>query len=86
MDTGKAPAKDTWKLGDLEFTSRLMLGTGKYATFSLMQEAHAIAGIEMVTIAVRRVNLSDRSTESLLDFIDRKKITVLPNTAGCYNA
>ena len=72
--------------GGREFTSRLIVGTGKYASFDLMRRAHEASGAEMVTVAVRRVNLSDRSKESLLDFIDTKRLTLLPNTAGCYTA
>src|SRR5580700_3665465 len=68
------------------FGSRLIVGTGKYRSFQEMARAHAASGAEMVTVAVRRVNLSDRSKESLLDYIDRKKIFILPNTAGCYSA
>lgn len=68
------------------FTSRLIVGTGKYPSFAVMQQAHEASGAEMVTVAVRRVNLSDRTKESLLDFIDTKKIALLPNTAGCYSA
>jgi thiazole synthase len=68
-----------------EFHSRLILGTGKYSSFELMRRCHGISGTEMVTVAVRRVNLSDRSKESLLDYIDRNRVTILPNTAGCYN-
>jgi thiazole synthase len=68
------------------FTSRLIVGTGKYSSFQIMREAHEASGAEMVTVAVRRVNISDRSKESLLDYIDTKKIFVLPNTAGCYTA
>jgi len=77
---------DGWRIGDMEFKSRLILGTGKYSTFEVMKTAHEIAETEMVTVAVRRVNLNDKSKPSLLDFIDRKKIRLLPNTAGCYNA
>lgn len=69
-----------------EFSSRLMVGTGKYATFPLMAEALEASGAEIVTVAVRRVNISDRSKESLLDYIDLKKYTLLPNTAGCFTA
>jgi thiazole synthase len=69
-----------------EFRSRLIVGTGKYRTFQEMQRCHEASGAEMVTVAVRRVNLTDRSKESLLDYIDRDKIFILPNTAGCYNA
>jgi thiazole synthase len=68
------------------FHSRLIVGTGKYRTFQEMARAHASSGADMVTVAVRRVNLTDRSKESLLDFIDREKIFILPNTAGCYSA
>jgi thiazole synthase len=69
-----------------EFKSRLIVGTGKYRTFPEMQQCHEATGADMVTVAVRRVNLTDRSKESLLDYIDREKIFILPNTAGCYNA
>ncbi len=68
------------------FRSRLIVGTGKYRSFQEMARAHAASGADMVTVAVRRVNLSDRTKESLLDFIDREKIFILPNTAGCYSA
>jgi len=68
------------------FTSRLIVGTGKYPSHPVMAQAHAASGAEMVTVAVRRVNLSDRSRESLLDYIDTDRIFVLPNTAGCYTA
>lgn len=68
------------------FGSRLIVGTGKYRSHQEMARAHAASGAEMVTVAVRRVNLTDRSKESLLDYIDRSKIFVLPNTAGCYSA
>src|SRR6185369_5024414 len=68
------------------FRSRLIVGTGKYRTFQEMARAHAASGADMVTVAVRRVNLTDRSKESLLDFIDREKIFILPNTAACYTA
>src|SRR5512138_3620518 len=68
------------------FSSRLIVGTGKYSTFQTMREAHEASGAEMVTVAVRRVNISDRSKESLLDYIDTSKMFILPNTAGCYTA
>src|ERR1700722_14273636 len=67
------------------FRSRLIVGTGKYRSHQEMSRAHAASGADMVTVAVRRVNLTDRTKESLLDFIDREKIFILPNTAGCYN-
>ncbi len=68
------------------FRSRLIVGTGKYASFSLMRDALEKSGAEMVTVAVRRVNISDRSRESLLDYIDTSRFMLLPNTAGCYTA
>ena len=74
------------KIAGREFRSRLIVGTGKYRSFQEMQRCHQASGAEMVTVAVRRVNLTDRSKESLLDYIDRSKIFILPNTAGCYSA
>ena len=68
------------------FASRLIVGTGKYRSLAEMARAHVASGTAMVTVAVRRVNLSDRTKESLLDYIDREKIFLLPNTAGCYTA
>src|SRR6267378_3142070 len=66
-----------------EFRSRLIVGTGKYKSFQENARALEASGAEMVTVAVRRVNL-DRTKESLLDFVDPKKYILLPNTAGCY--
>src|SRR5438034_6866834 len=66
------------------FSSRLIVGTGKYSSPPVMVKAHEASGAEMVTVAVRRVNISDRSQPSLLDYIDTSKYFVLPNTAGCY--
>jgi thiazole synthase len=68
------------------FQSRLIVGTGKYPSHAVMAQAHEASGAEMVTVAVRRVNISDRSRESLLDYIDTTRIFILPNTAGCYTA
>jgi thiazole synthase len=68
------------------FTSRLIVGTGKYPSHQVMRDCHLASGADMVTVAVRRVNISDRSRESLLDYIDTDRIFILPNTAGCYNA
>jgi thiazole synthase len=76
----------TLNIAGREFRSRLVVGTGKYRTFQEMQRCHEASGADMVTVAVRRVNLTDRSKESLLDYIDRDKIFILPNTAGCYTA
>src|SRR6266849_8146759 len=81
----KAPAADPLVLGGRSFASRLIVGTGKYASFPLMKEALEVSAAEIVTVAVRRVNLTDRSKESLLDFIP-KGMKILPNTAGCYTA
>jgi len=76
---------DIFSIADKTFTSRLIVGTVKYSSNAVMRRAHEASGAEMVTVAVRRVNISDRSKESLLDSID-KKIFLLPNTAGCYSA
>ena len=72
-------------LGGKEFSSRLIVGTGKYASNEIMRQAHEESGAQIVTVAVRRVNLPGTG-ESLLDFIDTKRFTLLPNTAGCYTA
>lgn len=77
---------DVLRIADKEFRSRLIVGTGKYRSFQEMARAHEASGAEIVTVAVRRVNLTDKSKESMLDYIDRKKFFILPNTAGCYNA
>src|ERR1700743_1008719 len=77
---------DTLTIAGRTFQSRLFVGTGKYRSFQEMARCHAASGAEVVTVAVRRVNLSDRSSESLLDYIDRSKLFILPNTAGCYTA
>src|SRR5256712_7433077 len=77
---------DVLRIAGKEFRSRLIVGTGKYRSFQEMARAHEASGAEIVTVAVRRVNLTDRSKESLLDYIDRSKIFILPNTAACYSA
>jgi thiazole synthase len=77
---------DVLRIAGREFHSRLIIGTGKYRSFQEMARAHAASGAEIVTVAVRRVNLTDRTKESLLDYIDRDKFFILPNTAGCYSA
>ncbi len=77
---------DVLRIAKREFHSRLIVGTGKYKTFQEMARALEASGTEIVTVAVRRVNLTDRSKESMLDYIDRKKFFILPNTAGCYSA
>jgi thiazole synthase len=68
------------------FRSRLIVGTGKYPSHAVMAQAHEASGADMVTVAVRRVNIADRSHESLLDYIDTSRMFILPNTAGCYTA
>src|SRR6202162_2827825 len=77
---------DLLRIAGRQFNSRLFVGTGKYRSFQEMARCHAASGAEVVTVAVRRVNLTDKSKESMLDFIDRSKMFILPNTAGCYNA
>ncbi|GAB4239522.1 MAG: thiazole synthase [Acidobacteriota bacterium] len=74
-----------WQIADRKFTSRLIVGTGKYADLETMEKALTVSGAEIVTVAVRRVNLNDRSSESILGRIP-KHMMLLPNTAGCYTA
>lgn len=69
-----------------EFQSRLIIGTGKYSSFEIMKQCHEASGAEMVTVAVRRVNLNERGKGSMLDYIDTERMSILPNTAGCYTA
>jgi thiazole synthase len=77
---------DTLVIAGKSFGSRLIVGTGKYTSPAVMVKAHEASGAEMITVAVRRVNISDRSRESLLDYIDTNRYSLLPNTAGCYTA
>ncbi|HEV2689547.1 MAG TPA: thiazole synthase [Bryobacteraceae bacterium] len=77
---------DVLHLAGRDFGSRLFVGTGKYRSFQEMARCHAASGADVVTVAVRRVNLTDKSKESLIDYIDRSKMFILPNTAGCYTA
>jgi thiazole synthase len=83
--TVAAPSADPLVIAGRTFGSRLILGTGKYSSPELMRAAHRAAATEMVTVAVRRVDIT-RQTQSLLDFIDTSRIALLPNTAGCYTA
>src|SRR5207249_7094917 len=76
---------DTFTIAGKTLSSRLIVGTGKYSSPGVMVQAHEASGAEMITVAVRRVNL-DRTKESLLDYIDASKYFLLPNTAGCYTA
>src|SRR6202158_5679851 len=77
---------DRLTIAGRECASRLFVGTGKYRSFPEMARCHEASGAEWISVAVRRVNLTDRSKESLLDHIDRSKFFLLPNTAACYNA
>jgi thiazole synthase len=77
---------DTWTVAGRTFRSRLIVGTGKYKDFAQNAAALEASGAEIVTVAVRRVNISDPKAPMLTDFIDPKKITYLPNTAGCFTA
>jgi thiazole synthase len=82
---GGGSVDDTFTIAGRKFRSRLIVGTGKYPSHQVMAEAHRLSGTDMVTVAVRRVDLKAPKGESLLDYIDREKIMILPNTAGCYN-
>jgi thiazole synthase len=84
MSTAAAALADRFEIGNRVFTSRLIIGTGKYRSYDEMKAAHRASGAEMVTVAVRRVPL-DRSVESFLDHLD-PSLQILPNTAGCYTA
>jgi len=78
--------QDILRIAGREFSSRLFVGTGKYRSFQEMARCHQASGADAVTVAVRRVNLTDKSKESLIDYIDRSKMFILPNTAACYTA
>jgi thiazole synthase len=73
------------KIGKYEFASRLIVGTGKYPSMDAMRAAHAASGADMVTVAIRRISLDDASGKTMLDYIDRERMRILPNTAGCYS-
>jgi thiazole synthase len=77
---------DFLTIGGIQLKSRLIVGTGKYKDFEQTRRAIEASGADMVTVAVRRVNIIDRDKENLLDYIDPKKYKILPNTAGCYTA
>jgi thiazole synthase len=77
---------DKLMIAGREFSSRLIIGSGKYKSFQQMAEALVRSGAEVITVAVRRVNITERNKESLLDWIDTNKYFILPNTAGCYTA
>jgi thiazole synthase len=78
--------KDDFVIAKKKFKSRLIVGTGKYKNFQQTAEAIKASGTDMVTVAVRRVNITDKKEPALMDYIDPKKITYLPNTAGCFNS
>ena len=78
--------KDQLKIGKHNLTSRLIVGTGKYKNFKQTADAVKASGADMVTVAVRRVNILDKKKPVLMDYIDPKKIIYLPNTAGCFNS
>src|SRR5881296_809525 len=82
---GGSGTDDPFVIAGRTFKSRLIVGTGKYSSNQVMAEAHRRSGTDMVTVAIRRIDLKAPKGQSLLDFIDREKIMILPNTAGCYN-
>lgn len=86
MNPPTLPADEGLRIGQHTLRSRLIVGTGKYASFELMQQALAVCGADCVTVAVRRERLYDKSGRSILDFLDLKRLTLLPNTAGCFTA
>jgi thiazole synthase len=86
QQTLSSPTIDPLRLGSITIHSRLIVGTGKYATYEVMQEALAASGAEVVTVAVRRERLIDSQGRSILDFLDLDRYTILPNTAGCFIA
>ncbi|MBA4188552.1 MAG: thiamine biosynthesis protein ThiS [Planctomycetaceae bacterium] len=80
------PLDSKLKVGGFTFNSRLFTGTGKYTSYELMQQSMVASGCDVTTVAVRRERLIDKDGKSLLDFLDLKKLTILPNTAGCFSA
>jgi len=86
MNAPQSFNSDTWTVAGRTFASRLIVGTGKYKSFEENAAAVEASGAEIVTVAVRRVNISDPNQPKLTDFIDPKKVTYLPNTAGCFTA
>ena len=83
---GTAPRQDAIRIGNHTLNSRLIVGTGKYQTFEIMQQALKLSGADCVTVAVRRERLLDGDGRNILDYIDVKHFTLLPNTAGCFTA
>src|SRR6188508_2622527 len=86
-DEDRRPAvSDALRIGRHTLNSRLIVGTGKYDTFETMQQSLALSGADCITVAVRRERLYDGQGQNILDFLDLDRYTLLPNTAGCYNA
>lgn len=79
-------APDSLSIGNHQLASRLIVGTGKYASYEQMAEALELSGADCITVAVRRERLVDRDGRNILDFIDLSRYTILPNTAGCFSA
>ena len=86
MNAPQSVEADTWTVAGRTFSSRLIVGTGKYKSLEENAAAVEASGAEIVTVAVRRVNISDPNQPRLTDFIDPEKVTYLPNTAGCFTA
>ncbi len=84
MDGSTKPQEDSWSVAGRTFHSRLIIGTGKYKDYAINAAAAEAAGAEIVTVALRRVNLSDRSQPMLVDYLKPERFTFLPNTAGCF--
>lgn len=84
--TAVAAGEDLLTIGDRTFRSRLFVGTARYPNLQVMLDAIEASGAEVVTVAIRRIDLSDPSKQGVLDVLDRSKYTILPNTAGCYTA
>ena len=84
--TSVVETSQPWRIGEHQFQSRLIVGTGKYESFEIMRQSLDLSGAECVTVAVRRERLYDERGENILDYVDTKRYTLLPNTAGCYNA
>src|SRR5205085_9761895 len=83
-NTVAASADDSWTVAGRTFSSRLIVGTGKYKDYATNAAAAEAAGAEIVTVAVRRVNLTDKSQPMLVDYLSPERFTYLPNTAGCF--
>src|SRR5262245_32480742 len=85
-ERGRGEGDKPLVIGKFRFTSRLITGTGKYASYDLMRDCLAASGCEVTTVAVRRERLVDREGRNILDYLDLKRYTILPNTAGCFSA